>query len=307
MTKCYVVHRRDKNNVGDMASNPLQYFMKPNEYHVVDITEMGKYNFDPNVPIIAGGGGLLANEFMDEALRDLTVSPDINNLLTIGEEIWSHTAPANVNLRNEFFLKFNPLISEYVNKLSNDKSPRIIWGAGHNGNYEKKFKGSLEYPKWLRNFDLVGVRDYGQEHEWTPCASCMHPALREKHIIKHPVIWFEHKKQLIKSTEFGSDPIPRFVNSGDNIAETIRILGSADTIITNSYHGAYWGTLLGRKVIVVEAWSSKFNAMKHQPYFLGKGDFWKDEVNNIPVYNNALEECITVTEQYWNKVKGYLS
>jgi hypothetical protein len=306
MTKCYVVHRRDKNNVGDMASNPLQYFMDSNEYITVDIVDIGKHNFDPNVPVIAGGGGLLANEFMNEALRDLTVSPDKNSILNIGQELWSQTAPANTNIRDEFFAKLNPLISEYVNKLSNDKSPRIIWGAGHNGNFEKKFKGSLEYPAWLRNFDLVGVRDYGQEHKWVPCASCMHPALREKHIIKHPVIWFEHKKQLIKSTDFGLTPIPRFVNSGDNITETIRLLGSADVIVTNSYHGAYWGTLLGRKVIVIEAWSSKFNAMKHKPYFLSKGDYWKDYLNQIPVYNNALEECISATEEYWNKVKEYL-
>jgi len=304
--KSYVVYRRDKNNVGDLASNPLQYFMKPDQYKEIDIVDIGREQFDPNIPVIAGGGGLLANEFMNEALRDLTISPDILNILNIGKTLWTETAPANINLRNDFFAKLNPLISEYVNKLANDKSPRIIWGAGHNGNYEKKFKGGLEYPVWLRNFDLVGVRDYGQEHEWVPCASCMHPALREKHVIKHPVIWFEHKKQLIKSTEFGSDPIPRFINSGSNISETIRLLGSADVIITNSYHGAYWGTLLGRKVIVTEAWSSKFNAMKHKPYFINKSDFWKDYLDTVPVYNTALEECINVTEQYWNKVKERL-
>lgn len=303
--KSYVVYRRDKNNVGDIASNPLQYFLKPHEYEEVDIVNIGKTQFQPNVPIVAGGGGLLANELMNDALRDLTISPDINNLLNIGDSLWKETSPANINLRNEFFAKLNPLISEYVNKLANDKSPRIIWGAGHNGDYEKKFKGSLEYPTWLRNFNLVGVRDWGQEYEWIPCASCMHPALREQHVIKHPVIWFEHKKQLIKSTEFGTDPIPRFVNSGDNIAETIRLLGSADVIITNSYHGAYWGTLLGRKVIVVEAWSSKFNAMKHKPTFLQKGDFWKDCVEKVSLYNTALDECIQATENFWNKIKVY--
>jgi len=306
MTKCYVVHRRDQNNVGDMASNPLQYFMKPGEYKEVDIVDIGKYTFDPNVPIIAGGGGLLANEFMDDSLRDLTMSHDKNSILNIGESLWQQTASANKNIRDEFFAKLNPLIAEYVNKLSNDKSPRIIWGAGHNSNYEKKFKGSLDYPDWLRNFDLVGVRDYAQEYEWIPCASCMHPALREQHAIKHPVIWFEHKKQLIKSTDFGADPIPRFINSGDNVTETIRLLGSADVIITNSYHGAFWGTLLGRKVIVVEAWSSKFNAMRHKPYFLGKGEYWKDYIDKVPVHNTALEECVNATEQYWNKVRGYL-
>lgn len=303
--KSYVVFRRDKNNVGDMSSNPLQYFMKPGEYQAVDILDIHKQNFNPNVPIVAGGGGLLANEFMDDLLRDLTVSHDKNSILNIGETLWQQTSASNIKIREEFFAKLNPLVSEYVNKLSNDRSPRIIWGAGHNGNFEKKFKGSLEYPKWLRNYNQVGVRDYGQEYEWVPCASCMHPALKEKHIIRHNVIWFEHKKQLIKSTEFGTDPIPRFINSGDNVEETIRLLGSANIIITNSYHGAYWGTLLGKKVIVTEAWSSKFNAMKHKPFFIGKGEFWKDYIDQIPVYNTALEECIQATENFWNKVKVY--
>ena len=305
MTKCYVVHRHDKNNVGDIASNPLQYF-KIKDYEVIDILKISRHVFDPNVPIIAGGGGLIANEFIEDSLRDLTVSHDKNCILNIGQEIWNMTSAANKSIRDEFFSKFNPLVAEYVKKLSDEKSPRVVWGAGHNGAYEKKFKGILEYPSWLRNFDLIGIRDYGQEYDWVPCASCMHPALREKHKIKYPVIWFEHKKQLLKSTEFGTDPIPRFINSGDNVEETIRLLGSADTIITNSYHGAYWGTLMGRKVIVAEAWSSKFNAMKHQPYFLGKGEYWKDHLGKIPVYNTALEECITATEKYYDKVKNML-
>lgn len=306
MPKAYVVHRQDKNNVGDMSANPLQYFLKSKDYTVVDIVDINRYNFDPGVPVIAGGGGLIANEFMNDALRNLTVSFDKTSLLNLGTEIWKHTSAGNKDIRDEFFSKFNPLVTEYVSKLSEEKSPRIVWGAGHNGGFEKKFRGALEYPSWLRNFDLVGVRDYNQEHEWVPCASCMHPALREKHIIKHPVIWFEHKKQLIKSTEFGTDPIPRFINSGDNIEETIRLLGSAEVIVTNSYHGAYWGTLLGRKVIVTEAWSSKFNAMKHKPLFLNKGQLWSNYVDNINVHPTALDECISVTEQFWNRVKEYM-
>lgn len=305
MTKCYIVHRVDKNNVGDMASNPLQYFMNKSEYTVVDVTQIGSTFFEDK-PVIVGGGGLIANEFIDDSIRDLTVSSDKNQILNLANEYWKHTSAGNKPIRDEFFSKLNPLVKEYVDKLESSKSPRIVWGAGHNGEYQKKLKGTLEYPSWLRNFDLVGVRDYAQSYEWVPCASCMHPALRQNYKVKNDVIWFEHKKQLIKSTEFGKDPIPRFINSGDNIEQTIELLGSANTIITNSYHGAYWGTLLKKKVIVVEAWSSKFNAMKHSPYFLGKGDSWKDVVSSVPVYPNALDECIHATEKYWNRVKGFI-
>jgi hypothetical protein len=45
MTKCVVVHRQDINNVGDMASNPAQYFLKADEYETVDVTELNTTSY----------------------------------------------------------------------------------------------------------------------------------------------------------------------------------------------------------------------------------------------------------------------
>jgi hypothetical protein len=131
----------------------------------------------------------------------------------------------------------------------------------------------------------------------------MHPALRKQYAIKNDIIWFEHKKQLIK--DFGPEPIPRFVNSGDNIEQTIELLGSANIILTNSYHGAYWGTLLKKKVIIVGGtWSTKFKWFKHPPTILGKKEDWQDAIDSSNIYDSALDECIYATEQYWNTIKG---
>lgn len=35
--------------------------------------------------------------------------------------------------------------------------------------------------------------------------------------------------------------------------ETVAFLGSSEVVLTTSYHGLYWATLLGRKVVVLEA------------------------------------------------------
>lgn len=303
---CTVVHRRDANNVGDLAAEPLQYFLKRDQYKIVDISHLYSKEIEWDKPIIVGGGGLIANQFFGEIIRDLIYSPDKNAMLEIANQYWQYCAAANKKIRDEFFTKIDALVAEYVHKIDNEKSARIIWGAGHNSDYQKKLKGHLDYPPYLRLYDLVGIRDYDQPYKWVPCASCMHPAFEKNYPIKNRVIWFEHKKQLLKSTDFGSYPIPRIINTGDNVGQTIEILGSAETIITNSYHGAYWGTLLKRKVIVVEPWSSKFNALKHKPYFLPKGEFWEDIVRHVPIYDNALKECKAATEQYWSSVKGYL-
>lgn len=300
--KYVVVHRNDHNNVGDIAANPLQYFLQPDEYKVIDINTAHLEQFPPDVPLIAGGGGLLGNDLFGDNLRCLLNSPDVNHAMQQWTDAWKHVSQANGPVRDEFMRKLQPLVHDYINKLDNSVGKRVLWGAGHNEETAKRTRG-LEFPNWMNHFNLVGIRDYKQQYQWTPCASCMHPALNKKYTIKNRVIWFEHKKQLIKSTNFGNDPIPRFINSGNNIEQTIELLGSADTIVTNSYHGAYWGTLLGRRVVVAEPWSTKFYSMKHAPYLLSKNEDWKDVLDNVATYPNALEECTQVTKAFWQEVK----
>ena len=296
--KFIVVHRRDENNVGDMASEPLQYFLDREEYHVVDITKMDQAQFPDSVPVILGGGGLINNDFFGDTVRLMLMSPDYAALTDLWHQRWQLRDPRNENLHEEFLVRYQDLIKGYIDKLSQKRGPRIIWGAGHNRQLDRKVKG-LDWPNWLVQFDKIGVRDWAQNLQWVPCASCMHPAFDQEYEIKNEVIWFEHKKGLIK--EFGDDPIPRFVNSGNNMAQTIELLGSAETILTNSYHGAYWGTLLRRRVIVVGAWSTKFMAMRHAPSFIADTDNWRN-VNPL-IYDSALDECREKTKDYWGDVK----
>lgn len=301
LPKYIVVHRKDENNVGDIASNPLQYFLQPSEYQVVDITELHSTVYPSKVPVIVGGGGLIGNEFFGDTIRDVLSSSDRLQLMNLWEQRWSSTNPSNTNTSKEFLLEYHQLIKKYMDKLAVDTAPKFIWGAGHNGEFSKKKKGGADYPSWLSEFNLVGIRDVNTDFQWVPCASCMHPALRRTYAIKNDVIFFEHKKQLIK--DFGKDPIPRFINSGDNIEQTIELLGSANTIITNSYHGAYWGTLLKKKVIVVGPWSTKFHNMKHKPLLIDKMEYWKDSVEKATIYPNALAESVSATEDFWQQIK----
>lgn len=301
--KFTVIHRRDVNNVGDMASNPLQYFLPPSEYEVFDIANIRREPIPFGPPIIAGGGGLIANDFFGEVLRDLTVSHDKIQLYEMFDNRWKLSNPINRQTHMEFEEKYKDLVHQTINKIKQDAGIKILWGVGHNGEMPKKPSkdGKLIYPEWLLDFNMIGVRDFKQDYEWVPCASCMHPALRQKYPIRNQVIWFEHKKQLIK--DFGTEPIPRFINSGSNIEQTIELLGSAEVILTNSYHGAYWGTLMKKKVVVVGPWSSKFLALKHRPFMVEKLDSWKDVVDETTIHDSALDECVDRTERYWKAVK----
>jgi hypothetical protein len=302
--KFTVVHRVDQNNVGDLASNPLQYFLKPDEYQVVDITKINETPYNSNLPMVVGGGGLIANKLFGDALLSLLPAGDLYQLIKIQQQAWKLQDYNNKKVHSNFVIEYTQLIKDYIGQLLPITSNRYIWGAGHNSKVNSDNNNNTYefiYPDYLEYFNKVGIRDWNTNHSWVPCASCMHPALYKKYAIKNDVVFFEHKKQLIK--DFGVDSIPRFINSGSNIDQTIELLGSANIILTNSYHGAYWGVLLGKKVIVVDAWSSKFLSMKHTPWLLPDTRDWKAAIDNVTIYNNALDECRVATEEFWEKIK----
>jgi hypothetical protein len=299
--KFTVVHRADQNNVGDIASNPLQYFLKPEQYQVVDIANIKNTVYDPELPMVVGGGGLIANEFFGDVVASLLPCADLEQLRQIKKLQWNLKDPANKESHSTFMLAHEEFIKKYMMQLAPARSKRYIWGAGHNGPLSKLGDSLFEYPDWLVNFTEVGIRDWDRNMPWVPCASCMHPSLYKKYQIKNDVIFFEHKKQLIK--KFGNDSMPRFVNSGSNIEQTIELLGSANIILTNSYHGAYWGVLLGKQVIVVSPWSSKFLSLRHTPHILSRDTDWKEVVDTVAVHRTALDECRSATELFWEKIK----
>ena len=90
------------------------------------------------------------------------------------------------------------------------------------------------------------------------------------------------------------------------VANQIHYVGSTNYIITNSYHGAYWGTLLGKKVMLVGPWSSKFYGLKHRPFMKMKATGWFEQLDMTRNFPEALSECQNVTENYWHKVKAML-
>lgn len=308
--KFVVAHRADPNNVGDIASNPLQYFLPSDEYKVIDIAHIGRHDYPNNIPLILGGGGLFGNEnFGNDYIRDLLQSTDRTQLERMFAESWNIKNFKNQELFESFYERYQGLMQEMLDKIEKVTAPRFVWGAGINSEDDIKDLVEIKWPKALANYRLVGIRDYGNSSKfpWVPCASCMHQAFDKKYQIKNDIIFFEHKKQLIKATEFGSDSIPRFVNSGGNIEQTIELLGSANTILTNSYHGAYWGTLLGKRVIVIGgAWSNKFNFLRHKVPIVGKKEDWRTYINHDKIYPAALEECRSATRNWWKKIQECL-
>ena len=243
------VHRKDRNNIGDLNSTPFQYFQFPNKVKHIEIY---KKRIRPSQlkdkVVIVGGGGTLGNHYFFDNMKTITESR---------------------------------------------ARKRIAWGIGHNlhGSY------NIQLPDYLSKFDLVGIRDYRFGYEWVPCASCLHPLFDKEYRIQHEIVVYEHYS-------FSRLPIkgyPKINNREKKLERIIEFLGSGDIILTSTYHGAYWGIILNRKVIIVNPFSSKFYGMKHQPPIATDLD-WKEKIKQAKNYPEALLESRTANKNFANRV-----
>lgn len=176
----------------------------------------------------------------------------------------------------------------------------ILWGAGVNTHEAKE----ATLPPFMGKFTLVGLRDWDVGYRWVPCPSCMDPAFDiPRQRPTRSVVVFDHMDIPVR---VGS--LPRMSNRVGDLRKVLDFLASGETILTTSYHGAYWATLLGRKVVVY-GWSNKFFHMKHPPAILEEEDWpslWRDAAKRAAVYPNALEECRDSNRRFWFDVERTL-
>ena len=196
--------------------------------------------------------------------------------------------------------KFQIHIQNLINKTPKHT---VLWGIGHNfgKKHVSKTKGNVYYPDWIRQCSLIGIRDWvkGYEKFYLPCVSCMHPAFDQKYEVKHDVVYFTH---AFKS-KYSDTSAPHLKNNEMNFEKVIEFLASGNTVVTDSYHGAYWAQLLGKNLIV-SSWSVKFNHMKYPPEFI-------NSINDVisTVSNKAegfLEECRHLNKSFYHKFLNLL-
>lgn len=188
------------------------------------------------------------------------------------------------------------LVPEYdanLEQVSKSPAVSIAWGVGHN----RHGAASISYPSYLDHFDLVGIRDYGSPYEWVPCASCLHTELDEPRSIDTDVVLYEHWQ--IPS---GVTGLPTMRNDATHVGQIFHFLGSAAVVVTNTYHGCYWATLLGRRVVLVDPFSTKFLGFRHPPTVSTHTE-WRSAVDGARSYPGALEECREANRRFAGLVR----
>lgn len=278
-TPTATIFRKDKTNVGDWWSPPERYFPF-DVFKTHDLLDSEKITNQPTIYIVGGGG--LGNESFLPHLKRLT--------------------------------------------QTNRRYKLIAWGVG--ADYQVDRNGLAPQPKnfntllnYFSSFDEVGTRifssnGYGnrKNYRWVPCASCMHPLFDQLINIKptNRIGVFSHKRALLSargqrttklkytSTQFFNRKI-HLNNSGSNIERTLAALAQCEFVVTNSYHGVYWATLLGRKVIC-RPFKDGLYSFKHAPTYLLE-DNLELAMESAVSYPEAIEECRLANSQYYSFLK----
>ena len=195
-------------------------------------------------------------------------------------------------------LQQGPSIDNIEKIIKRHRAPVVIWGAGMNTNGKMH---DDHIPDYIKEACLAGIRDYAFPGvQWVPCVSCMHPLFDKKYEVKHDVVCFEGNKLDLPYPTIGCQ-------DGVSMEQILEFLGSAKTIITSSYHGMYWGTLLKREVIVIpnEA-SSKFY---HFPFYvpITSKNYFTSFIGHGVVHNNAVERCRLINNIHARDVSKLLN
>ena len=152
-----------------------------------------------------------------------------------------------------------------VEKLKRNRIPldrSILWGAGQSlRNLEQAPEPvkQLPYLDWaIRDKDLVI-----SSQRFVPCCSCLHKMLDTPLENKRTLLFLNADPKVTASKTIdtcktiAADKNWSVIFNNCSEEEFKKALSHTDHIITNSYHGCYWGLLSGRKVTLM-GYSSKF-------------------------------------------------
>lgn len=174
-------------------------------------------------------------------------------------------------------------------------SPWLVsWGVGHNIHSSKEIK---YHDYFIKAFRLQGVRDMRQPIAWVPCVSCMSKLFNYKYKIKEQIVVTGH--------DLGRYPqvkgFAQYDHNEGTVEEAIRFIASAQTVVTSAYHAAYWGMLLGKKVIVFNPYSTKFYGLPKEVQ-LATPDTWKEKLPIAKSSKGFLRKCRDTNKEYHKRV-----
>jgi len=196
-----------------------------------------------------------------------------------------------------------PELQEAINRILDICDCTIAWGVGfHKRSGQEPPSPSLRFSR----FKLLTIRDheYQTGFEYLPCVTCMLPQLRKKKETIRKLGIINHYDYAISGLNYD------MISNSASIDEMTDFIAESDSIMTTSFHGAYWSMLMEKKTIIAHVWANKFEHFERKPVFLRESS-----VNAIDEaisqcdasqYIGWLDECIELNMSFFERVKREL-
>lgn len=261
--RAYFLHHYDRVNQGDVLSGPYNYF---------EFEKRGSISWDENI------------------LKGKLSHVDKGSSIIFGGGI--------------YFTDNKP----HLMKLIADAKNFIGWGLG--------LDSRADLPRFLNKFTLLGTRERNLELIdnrrifYVPCASCMNSAFDEAALEAHDAHAIEHREIVLHTNGgFNQKQIAkaldnyRLSRTVDPFDKIIANLKNSDCVITNSYHGVYWGSLLGKKVICIKTEVPKWDGIHENVAFADLDEIDKMIGTTKPVPDSYRQECRAINESFYERVR----
>lgn len=127
------------------------------------------------------------------------------------------------------------------------KIPVYCYALGINTHLSDK---NQKIPVYFSQATKTTIRYHHPEYDLMPCASCLMPIFQKQRDTNTKFAIVQHKAKQIPLQ------YPKITN--DMPPETIiAFIQQAEIIITNTYHAAYWATLLEKPLIIYQPFSTR--------------------------------------------------
>ena len=242
-------------------------------------------------------GDLLSTPFEYFTFPGQSSTADFWSSVNAGEDSFD-----NIIVGGGVFERNYVRMSAYYERLRPKKN-LILWGVGTDTP-----TGPPMSKDFVDRCALIGTRDFGaasldgERVIFCPCASAMNRAFdipRPKPAHK-TVCYLHYNKAFTRVHLFEGYPV---MHNYSNFTDILNFLGSGEVVVTDSYHGLYWATLLGKKVVcLIEG--GKFGHFKWTPCYSRIENYTAAirEASEIPSYPEALFECRELNMAFYQKV-----
>ncbi len=185
-------------------------------------------------------------------------------------------------------------VLDYVNIYALGK---ILWGSGIDNVVISDYDLSF-----IKKSTLAGARDFGLSNNiYVPDVSCMHSAFdKQREATEEMVLYFEGE-------DLGLN-LPKKSNlEPKTLSEALDFLASGNIVVTNSFYGAYWATLLNRKVIVIDNPHMKYLSLKYPPTFCLDKNNLEQYCQFCRSFPGSLEDSRKRNREYFVKVQNIIN